>query len=422
VRSVVSREEPRRGGGAPALRLYALASIFFCCSPAYAIWTDTNFYFQQGSKFQPDATQQALAVNVISNGEKARIAAGGFVDDVLPLGTGVILLPEMSGPNSEYPNYERATVVSTSAYHTWSYGPLHPSGSATEENENNKNTLESYGDTSYACQNLWLDKSGKMNCSQNWSPPIRTDYATMPAESVTGLQTHTFWIKCDGTWVYSYRYYRGCYGPSNWYPTVQVTTAAPGGYASPAEYANTLEYRELLLAAISSITASGFGATTSGVSVTNIQNYYNYLTEGLVIPSSGTTAGSGGTGTTASTNTVNVNIDFPDYAINAPTSGAWDEYNSTSPTAASWRALVDESVEQTSGTLSGWRTFINGFQTNTAGASPCDLTCSFDFYGQTITWDFRNSFPIFGDIIVLIAAVMKLFAGIAALVIIMEGV
>lgn len=308
--------------------VFLFFSLALVSSASALSFNDATLYAAQGSRFQLDATQQSTVAGVISAGEKSYLAARLLSHNEIELGTRTIPAPLVSGPTGEYQDFLRASVTSASPYHSWTVGPLEPSGSATTENENDKNILQSYGDTSYACQNLWLDKSGKMNCAQNWTPPTRVEYAAMSAEDTTGLQTHTFYIKCDGNWVFSYRYYKGCYGPVNWYPQVTVTTAAPGGFVSPGEYQNLVDYRAELAAAVSSITASGFFGTTAGITTNNIQNYYNYITEGYPVVSSGTAGGSGGTGSVGTSSGTYGPFNYIMYADTS--SGEWNTYNSTS--------------------------------------------------------------------------------------------
>lgn len=417
-----SRREVRRDTGSAALCLYALAlGIFFFAQTANALWNDENLYYPQGSRFQPDATEQTHIVNLIRAGERSRFMAQNAIDPTsIDFSSHPIVIPLKSGATGSWLDYLRGKAQSISPYHTWNTGTLTPSGTATSEDASNKNVLQSYGDTSYACMNLWLDKSGLMNCAQNWAPPTRTDYATLSSDDATGLQTHTYWIKCDGEWKYSYRYYKGCYGPANWYPVVTVSTEAPGGYVSPAEAETLANYRALLNSVISSFTASGFTGTNSGITINNLQTYYTALTEGYPVTSTGTTSGTGTTGTTSSSTTINVNVNFPDYTIQY-TSGEWDSWSSTSPTGPEWRSIVDTNVDAASGTLSGVRNFLAQFQTHTDGADACDLTLTFTLWGNTFFKDFRADWPAINQAIALMKWFLFALAGVAALVIVMES-
>lgn len=381
-------------------------SFIFCHSPAYSMsWNDANYYYSSGSRFALDDTQSVAVNSVISAGEKGVLAAKLYTDEELELGVGKVVSLPICDDGMFICDVYRATVTATSPYHTWDISPLEPSGEAINESGDNKNVLLSYGYTSYACQNLWLDRSGKMNCSQNWGEPIRTDYATMEAETVSGLQTHTYYIRCDGEWFFSYRYYKGCYVPSNQYPSVLVSSFPVGAFTSPAEFAEIQEQRSVVASAISSITASGFVGGTAGVSVTNLQNYYNYIVNGYTVVSSGTVGGTGTTGTTgdtsSSSDTINLTMTAPYEA------GEWDTYAST----ATLYPILDDYYAQISTGIGPLIEFIDKFAFNLDTATVCStsftVTCSFG----TVSFDLAGgeTASAWTKIITIMKFFMKVF-------------
>lgn len=188
-----------------------------------------------------------------------------------------------------------------------------------------------------------------------------------------------------------------CYVSAGQPWTVPITTHT-GEFTSPAQYQELTEIRRLLTLALSSATASGL----PGVQIAVITQALNWVNNGYVVPSSGTTSGSGESGTTAGS-TITVNVQPWDYVLVGDTSGAWDSYVSSSPDGSIFTQLVDTRFAQASATVSGLSQLIDNLaQFDDSAYDPCVVSgtvhglggytlgefnlTSMPFYHTFVTW------------------------------------
>jgi len=385
--------------------------LFFVASPASAIWRDSDFYYKTGAKFQLTTEEQTSLLEIARQRMQAEFSAHYIVDGSSEVPSS-FPLPYTNPMNNDYGIYSSTT---TSPYYNWgSGGLLFETSNIVNEYETQKDQTIGYGDTSYSCQTLTWDYD-MMNCTTPGDG--HHNVATMAAKEMTGYKTKTNWIKCSGDWVVSSRYYYGCYRPSNNYPTFSVSSGTAGMYASPSDYQGIQDLRTLLEAAIASATASGMASR--GVDITQFTTILNYINEGYPVVSSGTMAGTGAMDNTAgSSTTINVNVEFPDYTINAPTSGDWDVWAATAADSSIITNLIDQRIEQASAALSGMNLFIDKFRVDDSVYDPCVSSACFSMMGRSLGCLNPKDSPLYNTWLDYAKWFIRVMCGIAALVII----
>lgn len=386
-------------------------AVFFIClilaSPSWARWEDEQFYSQSGSKYKLSDAEMEEMRSVARERVYSRFYAGYSVGSGTEPASS-FLLPYDNEFGNDYGIWESTLSVTPGK---WEDGLYVETSRIENEYSTQKDLTVTYGDPGAGCQVLSWEYFNQ-NCS---TPGDGVHHvSTMPIEDMSGRKIKTDWIKCGDEWKIATRYYYGCYYQSAYYPVATVSTG-PYTYASPAQYSEIKETRALLAAAISSATNSGL--VSQGADIQQWITIYQYLSEGVPVASSATIAGTGSSGSTASSTTVN--ISFPDYNFEFDTSGEWDTFNSTSPDSPILRDAFDYAMSQSSAIFTPLMSFAEGFKVEQEAYDPCASSGCFTNHGQTLACFAIENFLHYGTMVAFLKWLVKWGGALTALFIVL---